>query len=59
MERRKYTREFKLAAVRKIVDLGLSCSEVGRDPKVRESMIYNWRKSFCIAKTEAVTQNVC
>lgn len=46
MERRRFTREFKLAAVRKVFDLGLSCSEVARDLKVRESMIYNWRKSF-------------
>ncbi len=46
MERRRFTREFKLAAVRKVVDLGLSCAEVARDLKVRESMIYNWRKSF-------------
>ncbi len=31
MERRRFTREFKLAAVRKVVDLGLSCAEVARD----------------------------
>lgn len=27
MERRKFTREFKLTAVRKVVDLGVRCSE--------------------------------
>lgn len=46
MERRKFTQEFKLAAVKKVVDLGLSYSEVARDLKVRGSLIYTWRKSF-------------
>jgi len=46
MERRKFTREFKLAAVMKVVKLGLSCAEVARDLKVKDSLIYNWRKAF-------------
>lgn len=46
MERRIFTREFKLAAVLKVVKLGLSCAEVARDLKVEESAIYKWRKVF-------------
>ena len=34
MERRKFTREFKLAAVMKVVKLGMSCVEVARVLKV-------------------------
>jgi transposase-like protein len=30
----------------KVVKLGLSCAEVARDLKVRDSLIYSWRKSF-------------
>lgn len=46
MERRIFTRDFKLAAVNKVVKLGLSCAEVARDLKVKDSLIYNWRKAF-------------
>jgi transposase-like protein len=46
MERRKFTLEYKLVAVRKVFDLGLSILEVARDLKVRESMIISWRMSF-------------
>lgn len=46
MERRKFTREFKLAAVTKITKLGMSCAEVARDLKIKVSLIYNWRKAF-------------
>lgn len=57
MERRTFTRAFKLAAVKKVVDLGLSCSEVARDLKVRESMIYSWRKSFETDGTLGIKKN--
>jgi len=30
----------------KVVKLGLSCAEVARDLKVKDSLIYNWRKAF-------------
>jgi transposase len=46
MGRRIFTREFKLAAVNKVVKLGLSCAEVARDLGVKDSLIYNWRKAF-------------
>lgn len=46
MERRKFTREFKLAAVMKVVKLGLSYAEVSRDLNVKDSLISNWRKAF-------------
>lgn len=45
-ERRKFSREFKLAAVKKVVEQGLSCSEVARDLNIRDNLIRNWKKSF-------------
>ena len=44
--RRSYSREFKLAAVRKVVDLGLSYADVGRELSINPSLVSNWRKAF-------------
>jgi transposase-like protein len=46
MKRRTFTREFKLAAVNKVVVQGLSCTEVARDLGIRDTMIHNWKKAF-------------
>jgi len=45
-KRRTFSREFKLAAVKKVVEQGLSCREVARDLDVRDNLIRNWRKAF-------------
>ncbi len=45
-KRRTFSREFKLAAVKKVVEQGLSCGEVARDLNVRDNLIRNWRKAF-------------
>ena len=45
-KRRTFSREFKLAAVKKVVEQGLSCSEVAADLNVRDNLIRNWRKAF-------------
>lgn len=44
--RRTFTREFKLAAVKKITEQGLSYSQVAKDLDVRESMVRRWKKVF-------------
>jgi transposase len=44
--RRKFSREFKLAAVRKVVDLGLSYADVGRELNINANLVSNWRKAF-------------
>ncbi len=44
--RRTFTREFKLAAVKKVVEQGLSCRQVARDLGIRDTYIHSWRKSF-------------
>ncbi len=45
-KRRTFSREFKLAAVKKVIEQGLSYCEVARDLGVRDTMIHNWRKAF-------------
>lgn len=45
-KRRVFSREFKLAAVKKVVEQGLSYSQVARDLGIRDNLIHNWRKAF-------------
>lgn len=44
--RRVFSREFKLAAVKKVMEQGLSYCQVARDLGIRDNMIHNWRKAF-------------
>ncbi|NND96103.1 MAG: IS3 family transposase [Pirellulaceae bacterium] len=44
--RRTFSREFKLAAVKKVIEHGLSYAQVAKDLGVRDSMIRKWKKGF-------------
>ena len=46
MERRRYTREFKLEAVRMIRDRGVSYARASEDLKVYPAQLRNWVKAF-------------
>ena len=46
MERRKFTREFKLEAVRLIRDRGVSVAQASADLGVHVSQLRNWVKKF-------------
>ena len=46
MERRKFTREFKLEAVRLIKDRGVSYAQASEDLRVHVSQLRNWAKKF-------------
>jgi transposase len=46
MERRKFTREFKLEAVRLIKDRGVSYVQASRDLSVHPTQLRNWVKKF-------------
>ena len=46
MERRKFTREFKLEAVRLIRDRGVSYAQASEDLKVHPAQLRNWVKAF-------------
>lgn len=45
-DRRTFTRDFKLAAVNKVIEQGLPYSQVARDLNVRDNLIRKWRKAF-------------
>jgi len=46
MERRKFTREFKLEAVRLIKDRGVSYVQASQDLNVHPSQLRDWVKKF-------------
>ena len=45
-DRRKFSREFKLAAVKKVVEQGLPAAEVARDLGIRNTLLHNWKRKF-------------
>ena len=46
MPRRTFSREFKLAAVKKVLEQGLSFREVARELGIRDTYIHNWKNAF-------------
>lgn len=46
MDRRRFTREFKLEAVRQIRDRGVSYAQAPEDPKVHPTQLRNWLKAL-------------
>jgi len=46
MERRKFTREFKLEAVRLIKERGVSVAQASHDLGVHGTVLRNWVKAF-------------
>jgi len=46
MERRKFTREFKLEAVRLIRDRGVTVAQASRDLGVHGTVLRNWVRDF-------------
>jgi transposase len=45
-KRRKYTREFKVEAVRMVIDQNRSMSEVAKNLGINPSLLQRWRKQF-------------
>ena len=50
-QRRIFSREFKLAAVKKIVEQGLSATEVARDLGISSNLLHNWKRRFQVDGT--------
>jgi len=44
--RRTFARDYKLAAVKKVIEQGLTYSEVARDLGIRDNLLHSWRKAF-------------
>jgi len=45
-QRRTFTREFKIEAVRRITEQGRSLAEVARDLDLSESMLRSWKQAL-------------
>jgi transposase len=46
MKKRTFSREFKLAAVKKVLEQGLSFREAARDLGVPDTYIHGWKRAF-------------
>ena len=53
MERRKFTREFKLEAVRLIKERGVGYTQASQDLGVHQSQLRSWVKAFADDQAEA------
>jgi transposase len=45
-QKRAFTREFKLAAVKKVVEQGLTFREVAKDLGISDSAVRAWKRDF-------------
>ena len=43
---RTFSRDYKLAAVKKVIEQGRSYAEVARELGIRDTLIHNWHKAF-------------
>ncbi len=46
VQRKQYTREFKLEAVRLVTEGGLSLAQAARDLGLNDNMLSRWKKEF-------------
>jgi transposase len=53
MERRKYSREFKIESVRLIRERGVSVAQASRDLGIHENVLRKWVKEFAADPTQA------
>jgi transposase len=52
-QRRSFTREFKIEAVRRITEQGHSLAEVARDLDLSESMLRSWKQALAVDGEQA------
>jgi transposase len=53
MERRKFTREFKIEAVRLVRERGVSVAQGARDLDIHENVLRKWGKEFAADPAQA------
>jgi len=56
-KRQKYSKEFKLNAVRMVIQKGYKASEVARELNLSQNMIYNWKRKYLEDRQEAFPGN--
>ena len=45
-KRRSYSREFKLEAVKMVLEDGVSVSQIARDLGINENLLHSWKRKF-------------
>jgi transposase len=45
-KRKTYDKEYKLSAVKMIVEGGMSVSQVSRDLEINENSLHNWKRAY-------------
>ena len=53
MQRRKFSREFKIEAVRLVRERGVSVAQASRDIEVHENVLRKWVKEFGVDPKQA------
>jgi transposase len=53
MERRKFTREFKLEAVKLVTDRGIAAAQAARDLGIHANVLREWLKAFAGDRQQA------
>lgn len=53
MQRRKFSREFKVEAVKLVLERGVSVAQAGRDLGLHENLLRKWVKEFGSDPVEA------
>ncbi len=53
MQRRKFSREFKIEAVRLVKERGVAVAQAARDLDVHENVLRKWVKEFAVDPTQA------
>jgi transposase len=53
MKRRKFSREFKVEAVKLVKERGMSVAQAGRDLDVHENVLRKWVKEFGVDPAQA------
>lgn len=53
MQRRKFSREFKIESVRLVKERGVSIAQAARDLDVHENVLRKWVKEFAVDPTQA------
>ena len=56
-KRRKYTREFRVEAVKLVTEQGLSVAEAARSLDVHENLLRNWKNKFLAEGSESFRGN--
>jgi transposase len=53
MERRKFTREFKLEAVKLVTDRGVAAAQAARDLGIHGNVLRDWMRTFAADPSQA------